>query len=76
MTMTNPVSALMPAVPHATNANPNGAPRAVYCTTAGNLVCSFGGGTDVTIPLAANTWHPIRPTHIRASSTAVVLLGY
>ena len=74
---TNPITAMRAAVPHASNPLSAGAPRSLYCITAGNLICSFdGGNTEVTIPMAANTWHPIRPTHIRATSTAVVLLGY
>ena len=74
---TNPCSVLLPANAHATNPLTNGRPRVLYCTVAGNLVCSFDGGvTEVTIPVAVNSWLPIRPTHIRATSTATVLLGY
>ena len=77
MSLSNPITSVRAAVPHASNPISAGAPRALYCSVAGNLVCSFDGGvSEVTIPLAANTWHPIRPTHIRATSTATVLLGY
>ena len=73
----NPSDLVMAAVPHAANPLPNGRPRSVYCTVAGNLICNFGKGTaDVTIPMDAKTWHPIAPTHIRATSTATVLLAY
>jgi hypothetical protein len=71
------IGEMLVAVTHVTNPLPAGAPRAVYCTVAGNLICNFGkGGVDVTIPMDAKTWHPICPTHIRATSTATVLLGY
>lgn len=74
---TEPTPTLVPAVMHPTNALPGGKPRAIYCTAAGDLVCSFDEGlTQVTVPMDAKTWHPIRPTHIRLSSTAQVLLGY
>lgn len=71
----DPITSLIAATPHATAAILNGPPRAVYCTVAGDLVCSFDGTNNVTIPMDAKTWHPIRPTHIRVS-TATVLLGY
>lgn len=38
--------------------------------TAGNVVVSPGGGqTNVTIPVAANSYHPVQGTHILASGT-------
>lgn len=73
----DPTTGMVAANAHATDPLTNGPPRAVYCTVAGDLVCSFDGGiTTVTLPIDAKTWHPISPTHIRATSTATVLLAY
>lgn len=77
MSRTDPLTHMRAATPHATNPLPSGAPRAVYCTTGGNLVCSFDDDLpDVTIPMDAKQLLPIQPLYIRATSTAVVLLGY
>lgn len=76
MTLSNPITNMAVAVPHATNPLSNGAPRAIVCSGDGSLVCSFDGITDITIPCTAGQWLPIRPRYIRAASTGTYLLGY
>lgn len=75
-TASDPVDELVAANAHATDALTNGTCRAVLCTVAGDLTCRMAGGSaDITIAIDKG-WHPLRLSHVRASSTATVFVGY
>lgn len=64
-------------VPHASDALPNGVPKALWIGTAGNLTVKLPDSeTDVIYKnIPAGTWMPIRPTHVRATSTAADIIA-
>lgn len=75
-TASDPIDNLVAANAHATDPLTNGNCRAFLCTVAGNLVCRCAGGSaDITIAIAAG-WHPLRLSHVRATSTATIFVGY
>lgn len=43
--------------------------RGVVCLTAGNLVATNSAGVDVTFPLTAGQFLPIKPSKIKAATT-------
>jgi hypothetical protein len=67
-----------PLTPHAANPIEH-AVKQIWVGGAGTLVCRFAGGSaDVTLAgIPAGTMlYGISPTHIRATSTATLLVGF
>jgi hypothetical protein len=73
----DPFDNLVAANAHATDPLTNGDCRGIFVTVSGNLTCRFvDGAGDVTLPVTADKIYPFRLSHIRATSTATVFVGY
>jgi hypothetical protein len=72
----DPVDMLIAANAHATNPLTNGVCRGFLCTVAGDLVCRpHRNSADIAIAIDKG-WHPLRLSHVRATSTATIFVGY
>jgi hypothetical protein len=75
--MSLPFSRLVAANAHATDPLTEGPCRGIEVTVSGDLTCRFvGDDADVTIPVTAGATKPWQLSHVRASSTAEVFVGY
>jgi hypothetical protein len=65
----NPAVYAVAVTPHATNALAE-VPQALYVGVGGDLTVRMLGGTaDIVVKAAANGYHPLRVTHVRATGT-------
>jgi len=49
--------------------------RALYCTVAGDVVCTDKQGNDETFPLAVGQILPVQPVLIKAAGTTATVIG-
>ena len=49
--------------------------RALYCTAAGDVVCTDIQGNDVTFPVALGQILPVQPILIKAAGTTATVVG-
>lgn len=74
--ISDPSNEAYAVVPHAADPLPNGVPRFIYVGTPGTLVCKLPDSAGDVSYLNASGFMPIRPSHVRASSSAAGIIAH
>lgn len=74
VTLSDPANEAYPANTHVSQPLTNGPPRFIYVGTPGTLIVKLPDSPDDLTYLNASGFMPIRPSHIRAASTAAGII--